>query len=149
MFSWASIVRIGLVQTALGAVVVLCTATINRVMIVELALLAMIPAMLVGIYHAFQLLRPKWGHGADNHARRSPWVIGGMAALGLGHGRRGGRPRPGWRAAFSARAGARRPILCVAVGLGLGAAATNLLAMLAAHVAPERKAAAGSRWSGS
>ena len=140
--SWLSIVRIGLVQTALGAVVVLCTATINRVMIVELALMAMIPAFLVGIYHAFQLLRPKWGHGADNHARRTPWIIGGMAVLAMG--------TVGAAAATAWMETAFWPGLAVAViafamvGLGLGASATNLLAMLAAHVAPGRKAAAGS-----
>lgn len=139
---WLSIIRIGLVQTALGAVVVLCTATINRVMIVELALLAVIPAALVGLYHGFQLLRPKWGHGADKGGMRTPWIIGGMAVLGAGTV--GAAVATAWMetafwpglllgiAAFSC------------VGLGLGASATNLLAMLAAHVPAERKTAAGS-----
>mgnify|MGYP006158636781 CR=1 FL=1 len=36
--SWLSIVRLGLVQAALGAIVVLTTSTLNRVMIVELGL---------------------------------------------------------------------------------------------------------------
>ncbi|MEQ1672228.1 MAG: PucC family protein, partial [Hyphomicrobium sp.] len=47
--SWFSIVRMGLVQTALGAIVVLTTSTINRVMVVELALPAMIPGVLVAL----------------------------------------------------------------------------------------------------
>lgn len=141
-FSWLSIVRLGLVQTALGAVVVLCTATINRVMIVELSLMAMIPAMLVGLYHGFQLLRPKWGHGADNHARRSPWVIGGMAILAAGTV--GAATATAWmETAFWPGMGLALVSFAM-VGLGLGASATNLLALLAAHVAPGRKAAAGS-----
>ncbi|MEO1493324.1 MAG: BCD family MFS transporter [Pseudomonadota bacterium] len=141
-FSWLSIVRLGLVQTALGAVVVLCTATINRVMIVELALLAMIPAALVGLYHGFQLLRPKWGHGADNTALRTPWVIGGMAILALGTV--GAATATAWmETAFWPGLGLG-VIAFAMVGLGLGASATNLLALLAAHVAPGRKAAAGS-----
>ena len=37
---WPGILRLGLVQTALGAVVVLTTSAINRVMVVELALAA-------------------------------------------------------------------------------------------------------------
>ena len=37
-FGWGSIFRLGLVQTALGAMVVLATSTFNRVMVVELAL---------------------------------------------------------------------------------------------------------------
>ena len=40
--SWFGIVRLGLVQTALGAIVVLSTSTVNRLMIVELALPALI-----------------------------------------------------------------------------------------------------------
>ena len=140
--SWLAIIRIGLVQTALGAVVVLCTATINRVMIVELGLLAIIPAMLVGLYHGFQLLRPKWGHGADKGGRRSPWILGGMVILAAG--------TTGAAAATAWMETAFWPgfVLAIAsfacVGLGLGASATNLLAMLAAHVAPDRKTAAGS-----
>ena len=37
---WFGIVRLGLVQTALGAVVVLTTSTLNRIMVVELQLAA-------------------------------------------------------------------------------------------------------------
>lgn len=142
MFNWLSIVRIGFVQAALGAVVVLCTATINRVMIVELSLLALVPAGLIALYHAFQMLRPKWGHGADQGRMRTPWVIGGMAALALG--------TVGAAAATAWMETAFWPALVLAtlsfslVGLGLGASATNLLALLATHVAPARKNAAGS-----
>ncbi|MEM9726572.1 MAG: BCD family MFS transporter [Pseudomonadota bacterium] len=140
--SWLAIVRLGLVQTALGAVVVLCTATINRVMIVELALLALVPAALIGLYHGFQMLRPSWGHGADQRSSRTPWVIGGMAALSLGMV--GASVATAWmETSFAAGLALALPSFAV-LGLGLGASATNLLAMLAAHVAPERKAAAGS-----
>jgi BCD family chlorophyll transporter-like MFS transporter len=141
-FGWGAIVRLGLVQTALGAVVVLCTATINRVMIVELALLALVPAFLVGIYHAFQLLRPKWGHGADSGRMRTPWVIGGMAALATGTV--GAALATAWMETAFWPGLALGIVSFSMVGLGLGAAATSLLAMLAAHVAPERKTAAGS-----
>jgi MFS transporter, BCD family, chlorophyll transporter len=139
---WVSIVRIGVVQTALGAAVVLCTATCNRIMIVELALMAVVPAALVGIYYGCQLLRPKWGHRGDQGMRRTHWVIGGIALLAAG--------TVGAATATALMETARLPGLALAVisfaalGLGFGAAATNLLAMLAAHVAPERKAAAGS-----
>ncbi len=44
-FGWPSIIRLGLVQTALGAVIVLMTSTINRVMVVELALPALVPGL--------------------------------------------------------------------------------------------------------
>jgi MFS transporter, BCD family, chlorophyll transporter len=44
---WIGIVRMGLVQTALGAIIVLTTSTINRVMVVELALAAALPGAIV------------------------------------------------------------------------------------------------------
>jgi BCD family chlorophyll transporter-like MFS transporter len=76
---WLGIVRLGLVQSALGAVVVLTTSTLNRVMVVELALPAMLPAALVGWHYAVQLSRPRWGYGSDMGRRRTPWIIGGWA----------------------------------------------------------------------
>ena len=66
-FGWFSIFRIGLVQTALGAVVVLTTSTLNRVMVVELALPAMLPGLLV-------VLKVIINSGPTSHRRagRSP-----------------------------------------------------------------------------
>jgi MFS transporter, BCD family, chlorophyll transporter len=81
---WLGIARLGLVQTALGAIVVLTTSTINRVMIVELNFLAIVPGILVAWHFALQVLRPKWGHGSDTGGKRTPWIIGGMATLALG-----------------------------------------------------------------
>ena len=42
--TWPQIFRLGLVQMCLGAVVVLTTSTLNRLMVVELAL----PAVVIG-----------------------------------------------------------------------------------------------------
>ena len=58
---WLNIVRLGLVQTALGAIVVLTTSTMNRVMVVELALPAMLPGALVTLQYGLQILRPRDG----------------------------------------------------------------------------------------
>ena len=69
---WPGIIRLGLVQTALGAVVVLTTSTINRVMVVELALPAMLPGMLVALHYVIQVLRPRLGYGSDLGGRRTP-----------------------------------------------------------------------------
>ena len=81
---WGGIVRLGLVQTSLGAIVVLMTSTINRVMVVELALPALVPGLLVASHYAVQILRPAWGYGSDVGGRRTPWIVGGMAALAIG-----------------------------------------------------------------
>ncbi|GER04225.1 hypothetical protein JCM17846_19070 [Iodidimonas nitroreducens] len=82
--SWPGIIRLGLVQAALGAIVVLTTSTINRVMVVELGLLAILPGFLVGLHYAIQISRPRMGYGADAGRRCTPWIIGGMAVLALG-----------------------------------------------------------------
>ena len=84
VLSWFGIVRLGLVQTGLGAIVVLTTSTLNRVMVVELAMPAILPGALVAIHYALQVFRPAWGHGSDLGARRTPWIVGGMAVLATG-----------------------------------------------------------------
>jgi BCD family chlorophyll transporter-like MFS transporter len=78
------IVRLGLVQTCLGAIIVLTTSTINRIMVVELALPAMLPGILVALHHAVQMSRPRFGHGSDVGGRTTGWIIGGMFVLALG-----------------------------------------------------------------
>ena len=55
MFGWLHIARLGLVQACMGAVVVVTTSTLNRIMVVELAL----PAILPGFWSAFITLF-KW-----------------------------------------------------------------------------------------
>ena len=141
-FGWTKIVRLGLVQTMLGAIIVLMTSTINRVMVVELALPAVVPGLLVASHYAIQILRPAWGYGSDVGGRRTPWIIGGMAALALG----------GIGAALgTALAASSRPLgVSVAalsfllLGIGAGSAGTSVLAMLATHVEPRRRAFAAS-----
>lgn len=139
---WWAIVRLGLVQTALGAIVVLTTSTLNRVMKVELMLPAILPGLLVGLHSALQLSRPLWGHAADRGAGRSRWIVGGMAVLAAG----------GASAAHatsvmqtSATLGIVYAVGAYAlVGFGVGAAGTSVLALLAARTAPGRRAAAAS-----
>ena len=81
---WIAIIRLGLVQAAIGAIVMLATSLLNRVMVVEYALAAAVPAGLVAWHYAVQLARPLWGHGSDRGRRRTPWIVGGMAMLAGG-----------------------------------------------------------------
>ena len=139
---WFGIVRLGLVQSAIGAIVMLATSLLNRVMVVEYALPAALPAGLVAWHYAVQLSRPIWGHGSDSGRRRTPWIIGGMALLAGG----------ALLAVQSVALLAATPALGYAIailafsmiGAGVGAAGTSLLALLATRVAPERRAAAAS-----
>ena len=83
--SWLQLTRLGLVQAAIGAVVVLLTTTVNRVIVVELALPATIPGVLVALHFGVQLvLRPRLGHASDRSGRRTPWIVGGLVVCALG-----------------------------------------------------------------
>ena len=142
MLSWVSVLRLGLAQMSLGAIIVLMTSTLNRVMVVELALPALVPGLLVGLHYAMQLSRPGWGHWSDLSRRRTPWIIGGMTLLALG----------GFLAALGVAIGASMPVpglvlsvLAYAlIGAGAGASGTSVLAFLAAATAPRRRAAAAT-----
>ncbi len=139
--SWLGVIRLGLVQSAIGAVVVLTTSTLNRVMVVELALAAMVPGALVGWHYAVQMSRPRWGHGSDQ-SRRTPWIRGGMFVLALG-----GLLAADATALASVNTIAGLALAALAftmIGVGVGAAGTALLALLATATAPPRRAAAGS-----
>lgn len=142
--SWLDIFRLGLVQTALGAIVVLSTSTINRVMVVELALPAMLPGFLVGLHYAVQLSRPRWGYNSDMGGRRTPWIIGGMATLALGG--IAAAAATAWMGVSTSKIGglALAFVAYLLIGGGVGASGTSLLAMLAAKCAPGRRAAAAS-----
>ena len=139
---WAGIVRLGCVQASLGAIVMLATSLLNRVMVVEYALAAAVPAGLVAWHYAVQLSRPLWGHGSDKGRARTPWILGGMAILGAGS-----------LIAIDATvmmensplAGQLLAVLgFTLIGAGVGAAGTSMLAFLASSVAPERRAAAAA-----
>ena len=139
---WLGVVRLGLVQASLGAIVVLATSTLNRVMVVELALPALIPGALVGWHYGVQLSRPRWGHGADVGGWRSPWIFGGILTLALG-----GAAAAASTALMqtSLAAGLIAGIFSFfVIGVGVGASGTNLLALLATKVPPARKAAAAA-----
>ena len=140
--SWLGIFRLGLVQTALGSIVVLTTATINRVMVVELALPAMVPGALVGLHYGIQIMRPRFGHGSDLGGRRTPWIIGGMAVLAAGG--IGAALATAWMA-NNLIAGLLLAVAAfVLVGMGVGASGTTLLALLAKLVDARRRAAAAT-----
>jgi len=127
---WLSIVRLGLVQTAIGAIVVLTTSTLNRIMVVEYGLAVTVPAALVAFHYAVQLSRARWGYGSDGARRRTPWIVGGMTVLAAGALLAAwATPRIAtpWGIALAIAAFA-------AIGVGVGAAGTSLLALLAAGV---------------
>lgn len=140
--TWAQIARLGMVQMALGAIVVLTTSTLNRLMVVEFALPALVPGALVGLHYGIQLTRPRWGFNSDTGGNRTRWIIGGMVILALG----------GMGAAFAVTLlgsnfslALALSILCYSlIGIGVGASGTSLLALLATATASHQRAAAAT-----
>lgn len=141
-FGWGSVTRLGVVQACLGAIVVLTTSTLNRVMVVELALPALLPGLLVALHYAVQIARPRMGHGSDIGGRRTPWIIGGMAVLAVG----------GVLSALATLWMASEPTAGIAlavlgfslVGLGVSACGTSLLVLLAKRVPEGRRGGAAT-----
>jgi BCD family chlorophyll transporter-like MFS transporter len=141
-FGWLRIARLGLVQACLGAIVVLTTSTLNRIMVVELALPALLPGLLVALHYLVQISRPRMGHGSDMGGRRTPWIIGGMATLGLGG------ITAAWGTVWMASELWAGIALCllgfVLVGLGVSASGTSLLVLLAKRVPQARRPGAAT-----
>ena len=143
---WLGIIRLGTVQAAIGAMVMLATSLLNRVMVVEYAIAAAVPAALVAWHYAVQLSRPLWGHASDRTARRSSWIMTGMGILALG-------TLLSVDATILMSGSAMFPLILAIVGfaligLGVGMSGTALLALLASRVSVERKpAAAAISWT--
>lgn len=137
--------RLGLVQAAIGAIVVIATSTLNRIMVVELALPAVFPGLLVGLHYAVQMSRTRVGHGSDVGGRLTTWIVGGMLVLAIGG------VSAAAAVALMALNRSAGMIAAVAaytvIGVGVGASGTSLLVLLAKSVdAARRPAAATITW---
>ena len=140
--SWLSIFRLGLVQMCLGAVVVLMTSTLNRLMVVELSLAATLPGALVAIHYLVQISRPKWGFLSDIQGNRTKWIILGMIILAVG-ANLAALCIPLY--SFNATAATILSFFAYTIiGVGVGASGTSLLALLATHTIQHRRAAAAT-----
>ena len=136
---WAGIARLCLVNAAIGGMAALPVNLFNRLMTVELALPALLPGLLVALHYAVQISRPAWGHRSDRAGRRVPVILGGMALLGAGVlaaawavGLPTGPALVVWVIAYAA------------IGVGIGAAGTSFLALLAVSAEGNRKGAAAT-----
>jgi BCD family chlorophyll transporter-like MFS transporter len=140
--TWPQIARLGLVQASLGSIVVLTTSLLNRVMVVELALPAILPGALVAMHYFIQLIRPRMGFGSDQTRRATPWIRGGILILASG----------GILAAASTILLSDSLVLGIAlatvaflmIGIGVSSSGTALLVLLAKRVEPQKKAAAAT-----
>jgi BCD family chlorophyll transporter-like MFS transporter len=141
-FGWLQIVRLGLIQACLGAVVVMTTSTLNRVMVVELALPALLPGFLVGLHYAVQIVRPRLGYGADRGKRCTPWMVGGMAVLAMGGCL--AAMATAWMAQDRLQGIALAILAFMMIGLGVSACGTSLLVLMSKRVPDALRAPAAT-----
>ena len=135
--SWLGVLRLSLVQMGMAAMLVLADSTFNRVMVVELGLAAVLPGVLLGVYYAVQLSRPRLGYGSDTGGHRTPLIVGGLLVLAFG--------TVGAAGAILVMAG--NPALGIAlavlafilIGVGSGAAGTTVLVLAAKQAPPARR----------
>ena len=141
-FGWWQVLRLALVQACLGSVVVITTSTLNRIMVVELMMPALLPGLLVGLHYAVQMVRPRMGFGADQGRRCTPWMVGGMAVLSLG-----GCLAAQATVTMGSDRGLGVALAALAfamIGVGVSACGTSLLVLLAKRVPDERRAPAAT-----
>ena len=142
MFGWLHIARLGLVQACMGAVVVVTTSTLNRIMVVELALPAMLPGFLVGFHYLVQMVRPRMGFGADQGRRCTPWMMGGMFVLALGGFL--ASLATVWMGQELSHGMALAILAFTLIGFGVSACGTSLLVLMSKRVAEARRAPAAT-----
>ena len=141
-FGWWAIVRLGLVQASLGSIVVMTTSTLNRVMVVELALPALLPGFLVALHYLVQIARPRMGYGSDIGQRRTPWIIGGMVVLASGGVL--AALATAWMGSDRSSGIALAVLAFALIGVGVSASGTSLLVLLAKRVEASRRASAAT-----
>ena len=142
MFSWLHIARLGFIQACMGAVVVVTTSTLNRIMVVELALPALLPGFLVGFHYLVQMVRPRMGFGADQGTRCTPWMMGGMTVLALGGFL--ASVATVWMATELSQGIALSVLAFTLIGFGVSACGTSLLVLMSKRVADARRAPAAT-----
>lgn len=138
---WGGIIRLCLANMAIGGLAALPVNLFNRLMTVELAWPAILPGLLVALHYGVQMTRPYWGHRSDAKGGRTPFILGGVAVVGAG------LVGAAYGIAYVDNSAAALAIWIVsyaAIGLGIGAAGTSFLALLATAAADQRKGAAAT-----
>ena len=138
---WGGIARLCLCNMAIGGLAALPVNLFNRLMTVELAWPAILPGLLVALHYGVQMTRPYWGHRSDAKGGRTPFILGGIAVVGAG------LVGVAYGIAFVENGTAALVLWVVsyaAIGLGIGAAGTSFLALLATAADDARKGAAAT-----
>ena len=143
---WGTTARLCLANAAIGGLAALPVNLFNRLMTVELSWPALLPGLLVALHYGVQLTRPFWGHRSDAKGGRTPFILGGIALVGLG------LISTAWAIAYVSDPTLALMVWIIAyaaIGLGIGAAGTSFLALLATGAPDQRKGAVATvAWLG-
>lgn len=139
---WLGIIRLGFVQACLGSIVVITTSTLNRIMVVEYALPALLPGVLVALHYLVQVIRPRMGFGSDVGGRRTPWIMGGMVVLAISGAL--AALATVWMGTNVIAGIALAVFAFIGIGVGVSASGTSLLVLLAKRVADNQRAPAAT-----
>jgi BCD family chlorophyll transporter-like MFS transporter len=142
VLGWTHVIRLGLIQACMGAVVVVTTSTLNRIMVVEHALPALLPGVLVSFHYLVQMVRPRMGFGADQGRRSTPWMMGGMVLLSAGGLL--AAVATVWMADALALGLALAVLAFACIGLGVSACGTSLLALMSKRMPAHMRAPAAT-----
>ncbi|WP_299147416.1 PucC family protein [uncultured Tateyamaria sp.] len=141
---WVTLARLCLVNAAIGGLAALPVNLFNRLMAVELALPALLPGLLVALHYGVQLTRPVWGHRSDAKGGRTPLILGGIAVVGAGV------LGAAWGIAIAEISVQWALVIWalsyIAIGLGIGAAGTSFLALLASASGARKGGVATTAW---
>ncbi|WP_299733615.1 MFS transporter [uncultured Tateyamaria sp.] len=141
---WGTLARLCLVNAAIGGLAALPVNLFNRLMTVELALPALLPGLLVALHYGVQLTRPVWGHRSDIKGGRTPFILGGMAVTGAGV------LGAAWGISVAETSVPMALFVWlvsyIAIGLGIGAAGTSFLALLASASGARKGGVATTAW---
>lgn len=138
---WGDIARLCLANMAIGGLAALPVNLFNRLMTVELAWPAILPGLLVALHYGVQMTRPYWGHRSDAKGGRTPFILGGVAVVGAG------LIGVAYGIAYVSNPTVALLVWILsyaAIGLGIGAAGTSFLALLATASDDDRKGAAAT-----
>ncbi|MEM1386466.1 MAG: BCD family MFS transporter [Pseudomonadota bacterium] len=139
---WGGLVRLCLANAAIGGLAALTVNLFNRLMTVELSLPQLLPGLLVALHYGVQISRPVWGHRSDRKGGRTPFILGGIALVGAAVVAMAGGV---WIAQTNMTAAILTWVVAyAAVGLGIGAAGTSFLALLATAAPAKHKGAAAT-----
>lgn len=126
----------------MGAVVVTTTTTLNRVMVIELGLPAVVSGFLVSLHYLIQMVRPRMGYGADQSKRCTPWIFAGMVVLSVG-GILAALATT-WMADYVYMGFFSALIAFCMIGVGVSACGTTLLVLLSKGVGDQQRSGAAT-----